>query len=148
MSRKHKHTVEAVLVGTSNAPIILEVDSTEDLQMQHRAEDGGAALAPVQGSTSTGPSQPTDPEKDTVGSKTEPGMRLYEALFQSVYLHRAARTFSPGVVLLSDGNRFWTADETTFEPTLVVGMIIDSGKERTEPIWRPVVGDLKGWRMA
>jgi hypothetical protein len=72
------------------------------------------------------------------------GLPLLKALQESTFLYRACRRYTATSMLVTDGIRFWTSDLNfngmyTEELSLPI--------RQCDPVWRPVVGSLTGWRL-
>lgn len=73
------------------------------------------------------------------------GLPLLAALQASEFLWRAARRYSDTAMLVTDGVRFWTSDlklNGMYTEELTLPILQD------QPVWRPVIGDERGWRLA
>jgi hypothetical protein len=74
------------------------------------------------------------------------GLELAEALHLSPFIWMAAaRTNIEGCLLLSNGTRHWTVAASNFEPTLFEGVRYDAAAMRNQKVWRPVLGNERGW---
>lgn len=72
------------------------------------------------------------------------GHTLFNAIEQSGYTHLAAHPSGiEGVVVVSNGLRFWTADARNLEP-VVVEYFYDFSSERSREDWRPILGNENG----
>jgi hypothetical protein len=72
------------------------------------------------------------------------GLPLLKALQESTFLYRAARRYTATAMLVTDGIRFWTSDlnfNGMYTEELLLPFL------QCDPIWRPVVGSLTGWRL-
>jgi hypothetical protein len=74
------------------------------------------------------------------------GLMLFQALGQSM-LNMAARESGCEFFVVSNGQRFWTARKSDFEPIFVVGVPYNDDTERIRADWRPVVGNESGLRV-
>lgn len=73
------------------------------------------------------------------------GLPLLAALQASTLLYRAGRSYTKTAMLVTDGIRFWTSDlKLNGMYTEEITLPILEG----EPVWRPVIGDETGWRLA
>ncbi len=75
----------------------------------------------------------------------KPGLVLWKALQESTFLYKAARRYTDTAMLVSDGRRFWTSS-LNFE-----GMYTEELKLPLLPeqeLWRPIIGNETGWRLA
>lgn len=74
-----------------------------------------------------------------------PLLTLNEALQQS-NVYRAARPYGGQFYVVSDGGRFWTSFRN-FAGMYVTEYAPDFVKERSDKLWRPVIGNEQGWRL-